>query len=426
VFLDECWDFGKGMMREIFSRTHDRWNAQKICASQGGYEDSEWEKSWKLSSQSVFCWQCQECGGVHEYAWEDLKYTLQGDAYPNYDMQTVDDTTCMVCSDCKHEYADTPKNRRMLARSGRYVVTNPNHKRGHYGYQTNALAVFRIKWSTIIHERIEAEHAMKRGDVTLMKAWKMKRMAKFWKETSEKAREAIQPGEYFVDDYVNGEKFEDEVYRFFTIDRQGDHYWACVRAWCADGSSYLLFYGKVTTENELRDIQKRYNVKPRHVFQDARWQSGQVYAACAKFGWVAIMGDKAKDYTHARGDTRHKRFYSEPQIIRTAEGAAYLVFFSNYNIKNVLHTLRTGGGVAWQVPNDIDRDWIEQIDTEILKDIVSKDGNVEKRWVRTKRDNHAWDCESMQVAAAMMVGILGSGEALHVSATQPDAGHAEA
>jgi hypothetical protein len=76
-----------------------------------------------------------------------------------------------------------------------------------------------------------------------------------------------------------------------------------------------------------------------------------------------------------------------------------------------LFRLRTGDGVAWEIPADVPRDWLNQIDTEVLKERPDKDGKPETRWVRIQRDNHAWDCEAMQVVAAMIVGILGSGEA---------------
>ena len=47
-------------------------------------------------------------------------------------------------------------------------------------------------------------------------------------------------------------------------------------------------------------------------------------------------------------------------------------------------------------------------DSEIKKEVVSKaDKSVAMRWVRIHRDNHLWDCECMQVAAAMMMRILG-------------------
>jgi hypothetical protein len=36
----------------------------------------------------------------------------------------------------------------------------------------------------------------------------------------------------------------------------------------------------------------------------------------------------------------------------------------------------------------------------------SKTKQVEYRWVRTRNNNHAWDVESMQIVAALMLKLI--------------------
>jgi phage terminase large subunit GpA-like protein len=411
AMMDECWDYEHGMMRQITARLHDRWNGKRISGSQGGHEKTEWHESWMLSTRSVFSWTCRQCGNVHPYRFADIDYDAGGLPYPEYDIHQVDETTCMVCPTCSEQYKDNANVRRMLASEAKYVPKNPKAERGHVGYQVSAMAIYRISWATLVHERLQAEAAMKRGDIELMKSWKMKRLAEFWADSPEKNRPKIEPGEHLMAEYENGEKWDGELYRFMTIDRQMDHFWVAIRAWRADGESRLLYYGKEATEKRLVDLQVQYSIRPMHVFQDSGWQAGQVYAACAKHGWVALKGDKADNYRHDLNGVKSRKFFSEPQIMDVAEGRLFLMFWSNRNVKDVLFRLRTGDGVAWEIPADVPRDWLTQIDTEVLKERPDKDGKPETRWVRIQRDNHAWDCEAMQVVAAMIVGILGSGEA---------------
>ena len=68
--------------------------------------------------------------------------------------------------------------------------------------------------------------------------------------------------------------------------------------------------------------------------------------------------------------------------------------------------------MSWEIPDDVSEDYIRQIDAEQkIPTTNSKTGETRDIWVRIrKRDNHLWDCECMQVAAAMMMRIMGDTE----------------
>jgi hypothetical protein len=50
--------------------------------------------------------------------------------------------------------------------------------------------------------------------------------------------------------------------------------------------------------------------------------------------------------------------------------------------------------------------------SEIKKDVINaKTKQVEQRWVRISgRPNHLWDCECIALAAAMLAGVLPTGD----------------
>ena len=57
----------------------------------------------------------------------------------------------------------------------------------------------------------------------------------------------------------------------------------------------------------------------------------------------------------------------------------------------------------WEVPDDIDEDYLAQMESEHR---IKKNGKW--LWERIgSRANHLWDAESMQVAAATMLKIVG-------------------
>ena len=67
--------------------------------------------------------------------------------------------------------------------------------------------------------------------------------------------------------------------------------------------------------------------------------------------------------------------------------------------------------MAWELPEDFSDNYKVQIDSEVKRDVINKkDGSMKKRWVKIK-ENHLWDCECMNTAVAMMMGVIYSPEA---------------
>ena len=69
---------------------------------------------------------------------------------------------------------------------------------------------------------------------------------------------------------------------------------------------------------------------------------------------------------------------------------------------------RGGHAAAWEIPDDAGNDWHVQISSEIKKDIIAKvTKQVVRRWVKIgSRPNHLWDCETMQICAALIKGVI--------------------
>ncbi len=412
VLGDEVWKWKHGLVGEFRARMHDRWNRVALWVSQGGDEtffvkkeefETELFAGWKTSDQRAWHMQCPECGEVQPFSRKSLHWTIQDNDKGELDVPAIVQSTHLKCSKCELRFDDNPINRRTLADSGRYVVTNPNHTPGIHGWTYNALTVYRIPWSEFAVAWTLAKRALAKGDRKPLQICIQKRLAEFWRVIIETPRMDLTAADYSKADYQNGELVDNEVVRLFTVDRQMDHYWGLIRAWRADGSSRLLFEGKILTKESIREIQLRYKVKDKLTFQDARYMSGQVYNECAEYGWTALHGEgNEKTFRHqARGRVRAFRAFYSPLVSVRAPHSRKMVQFArwaNEGVKDELVQYRHGGRRPdFEFPKDVSEDWLKHMVSEV------KIGDL---YDNQKRDNHLWDCEAMGVAAAMMIGII--------------------
>ena len=173
----------------------------------------------------------------------------------------------------------------------------------------------------------------------------------------------------------------------------------------------------MNTKEECREIQKRYNVKDRCVWQDAKYEKHEVFKECVEYGWLAIFGSMQNSWTHhMRGagrdgeDVKFTLPYS-PIAMSEVQGpsrrAAYLSFNEDY-FSDILANLIGGKTQGWDHPDD----WSQE-----HQDHLKNKQKVEKRpgvfnWETVKsRPDHGFDTSKMQVCFAVMMKLLAGGSA---------------
>jgi hypothetical protein len=140
-----------------------------------------------------------------------------------------------------------------------------------------------------------------------------------------------------------------------------------------------------------------------------------VYEQCARRGWTASHGSGQDGFWHQSQERRVRRFVSKIEAAQAGSHglkAAYF-FFANEGVKDKLSALRqVETAVAWEVPRDVSDEYRKQMLSEIKKDVINaKTKQVEQRWVRISgKPNHLWDCECIALAAAMLAGVLPTGD----------------
>ena len=91
---------------------------------------------------------------------------------------------------------------------------------------------------------------------------------------------------------------------------------------------------------------------------------------------------------------------------RARDGKKTMVaYFSNTSHKDILFQLRNQRGVDWQIPDDVGSEYLRQIDAEVRRG----EGKT-ARWTKRHNDNHAVDCENMQIVLASIFGLIGTPE----------------
>jgi len=400
---DEAWMWSSGMIAEFRERMHRRWNGRRLLTGQASYVDDDYHRAFKAGELREWSFECPECGAVQPFIFKQLRWPEDG---TNAERAAA----CKYhCAACDHGFTDDVQERRRLVESGRYVSKTPAAMPGHISFHFNVLTLWRAPWSDTVAAWLNAQDSLRRGDSTELEKLIQKQLAEFWDGDMSINRPAIDEFDGRVEDYANGEPIEDEVRRFMTIDCQRDHYWACVRAWRADASSVLLWYGRVSTEETLEELRTRYEVPSEHTYIDTGYDTGRIYDMICRFGWCGIRGDRARRFQHSRKGRKVDKLFSpiKTALAPCASRARYF-FVATDPIKDILARLRGGEGAAWEVLEGVTKAYASQVDSEAREEFLApKTNQPQSHWVKKKRDNHAWDCEVYQVAAALVWRLFG-------------------
>lgn len=438
VLGDEVWRWKHGYVKEARARTHDRWNQRVILVSQGGVThiftdqgmiQTELEDAWKSTDQREWHFECPECKTVQRFRFKALRYETVEKEDGTLDETGIFQSATYSClGRCETNFTDIVQNRRTLAMSGSYVAGNSRHLPGKHGWHCNALTLHYLPWGTIAVELAKAHFARKRGDEEPIKIFRQKRGAENYREEEATPPGALTSADYSLLDYAKGELWEGEAKRFLTVDVQQGYFICIVRAWRPDGSSRLIYEGRISTWEGVRELQTQYGV--------GDWMVGvcngyniddEVLIHCGQWKWFALNGDKGDRYPWfpKRGPAEY-RFYSTVKNERGSTGAiAKMVTWSNRQIKRILERFRDGRRQAHEIARDTSDDYRNSMFSEVEKDVLNKKTKrVERRFVKIgNRQNHKWDAECEQIVMALIHYILADRPSASTKA-EPEAGEA--
>jgi len=256
---------------------------------------------------------------------------------------------------------------------------------------------------------------LRQGNTDPLRQFIQKRLAEPWQEDITDNRQELVGGGYLMSEYADGKLTDEEGvvngirFRFMTIDVQADHFWVVIRAWKPNGESMKLFFGRLETIDQADELAKRYSVSPTMIVMDSGFASDMVYSICAKRNWTAFKGSARDSFPWATKDGKTKlRPYQRFSTASASNGSTCrFAHWSSDRIKDILYAHRTGKSGLWLLPDDVSPEYLKQIDAETKREVTnSKTKQVEYRWVKTRQNNHAWDCEAMQIVLALNLQLI--------------------
>lgn len=418
VIMDEAWKLSEhpGRIQQAKQRTHDKWNSMILYAGQAGDTHYDPDKDdaladlyreYKKSDQRTFSWCCPKCNHVQPYQWSQMKWDkVEVDGY-GIDWNKTAETIRMECVNdvCDAKYPDDVKSRRLLAETGRYVVTNPYSETGIIGYHANAMSYWRIPWLKLVKQFEEAMEAKYKGDNSLLRIFVIQRLAEFWKPGEHEEQHELQTTGYRISDFEGGELIEGEEARGMAIDVQMADLWFTVAAFSGEPRIQVLNCGQMFNFDEVEETRKKYKINPPRVLVDCRFRKNYVLEMCAKYGYTAYMGVERDEYKVTIGGEVTNVPYSNTQVAQSGSGKkAILINFCVNQIKDVIAEIRAGRMGELVVPIDVDKRFREHLNAE--KKAASKD-NKRHVWKQiAKRPNHMLDNLMALTGFGMVKGLI--------------------
>ena len=411
MFGDEVSAWKPGMVARSRQRTVRYWNRKLWYSSTPEAFGDDFDNEYRSGTCEVWSLCCQKCGELFEPNFCDcVKWQTNETTKPEgeWDFEAVAKTVRMECPKCGYSHENTESNWRAMVNRGGYVSTNPNATPRVKSYTFNQLTLppSVMPWSSLVVDFLKAKRQAATGYLSPLKEFCTLRLAQPWKESEHLDTENIVAATYDP-----SSDWDDEIHRFMTVDCQQylELFYVVIRAWAAGGASRLLTFKKCASFDEVRALQLEYKVSDSKTFVDCGYEYHRVLAEAAKHKWMGMRGTDLVDFQHAVGNGFVRRLYSKPTRVNPASGRVSPPVFrwSNPSVKDILQVLKTGRSHKWEICDlgELADDYALQIDSERKREVQDKNGRVKLTWQRY-RENHAWDCECMQVVAASICKVF--------------------
>jgi len=433
---DEVWLWPEGRLKQALGRLgefEDIELSKAFIVSQGGMDGDELDQHYNAGDQREWHIECQGChqffipksygfredGSRWGLIW-DVNEKTKNKATGLWQLEALQSSVRYECPECAFPHLNVARTQTEWNRTGRYVAGNTHNDPANVSFHWYA-SIAR-QWAKLAVQLAHAENALKQGILDPFINYVQKRDARSF---SQKLLLELTPTRRVV--YEIASEWPDEFVRLMTVDKQSEGvYWVVIRAWAKDGRSRRLWWGKLYGWGEVRAKQEEFKVEDCKTLIDASFESkgtDGVYAACCRYGWLSLKGtNKRKAFIHSYGGTDGgprayiEKSYSEqqwgdPESGTAQEGTRFapLVIFAKDTVNERLQRIRQTD--LWMdpqiAPDEMEHEYREQMAAEYpqtRRDPLT--GFVSTVWVCPSGNNHAWDCEGMQIVGATILTIL--------------------
>ena len=426
LFLDEVRNYPDGALELALNRTTAFWNAKVFLISTPGKVSDDVEQHFRMGSQDTWNIKCPRCQTWQPLLFDRLKWDENDRTRPDgvWHMDNVAETIRLSCVSCDHIWRDTPIERRILARDGKFVSMNPNAPKNRRSYTWNKLLPPWVKWRKIVEQYLNSIQAARADppDLEPLMSFYCETLGLSWEESLG----VIDDFDFLEDrkeDYQLGDVWPDELTRFLSADRQekgGEHYYWVCRAFSRGGRSRLIGYGRAETTEQLEAIREQYAVPLKNCIIDSGYKATSVYRWCMSSQWKPFKGDQVDLYTVTVIDERTKKAKTVRRIWhkvkvspdfgkRKTTQELPLYKFSSETTKDLLGEHLRGLVGEWTIPETVGNDYLRQMTAESRVQNKDARGKISYAWVKRRDDNHFWDCEQMILIAAIISKLVQGG-----------------
>ncbi len=391
-----------------------------LNTSQAGIEGDVADRAFRAGHMGEWSTECPSCRKVHPVAFAirkpdepegkavggvvwDEKAKGQDDIW---NVARAVETTRFRCPHCGHESADTDATRERWKRAGLYVTTNdkaPAKTRSFHVESINSrpMTLLVEEWLNAVNE------ATKTGNEEPMMKFRQKREARSWRiEKTAINLINTRDSDYAVETYFAGSLTPGEVLRGMSIDRQQTHFWVEVGAFTAAPEYRQLYFSRVDTIDQVREVQRRYGVADSCVVEDRRYQASETDKDCARYGWRGLWGVTRKTWPLRNEQTGEIDNYphSDPKWSNIGGGLSVPFYeFSADHMKDIMFNSLNGKGFKWHLPKNVNPLYLEHLKSEVKKEI--RPGVW--RWEEVRQNaNHGIDTSTMILTVAVVAGIV--------------------
>jgi phage terminase large subunit GpA-like protein len=410
LILDEVRNYPAGALELVKKRVRAQWNSKIVQISTPDRENDAVHQAFLDGDQRKFLWKCVRCSEPWSPKWEDFEWeesdrtrTPEG----KWLFEPLAETIRLKCPSCGHGHTDDPVTRRQLVESGEWSAQNAIAPRHKVSFTWSSIVPPWVRWRDIVEEFLISKKQLDYGNPIPMQTWKAETMGEPWvdslKEKMVDFLTAMQGSDYELKQTTGGRVF-------LTADVQMVGVWFVVREWFIGGDSRLIDFGQVNEIDDLATIAERYNVNGSDVLIDSGFNTQAVYAAVIKHGgrWKATKGHDSTGYMV--NNVRQPFMWSrvDAMVGRGEKKHLMLIVFSNPLLKDALAHLMSGAGPKWEFSRKAGDLYLAQVTAERREERTDGRGAVSYVWRRIRKDNHLFDCEVLQLLAALATKTLGS------------------
>lgn len=401
------------------TRFEEAGTSKVLNISQGGWENDVSDVAWRAGHMAEWSAKCKSCGRLYPLNFRQMmrddatrRAGVVWDESARRDDGTFDEaqagaTARFRCPHCGHEHPDTDATREHWRRTGEYVFTRPDAPTSNRSFHFESLVTRPMR--LLAEEFCRAENEFqKTGSTDARRVFRQKREARAWVEPRQTVTLTAGNGDFNTDDYAAGQRVPSEQHRFMVMDRQKDHRWVEIGAYSLenDGTVYRqLWFGRVDTKEQARQLQTRYLVPDACVAQDRRYEPQQVDAECLAFGWRGLEGVKKKTWTLRNEQTNaFENFPHSDPLWASINGRQVPYYqFSGYHCKDILSAALAGNGIRWLLPRDVNPLYLEHVKAE--EKIEVRPGVWEWREIK-QNANHGLDTSAMIIAIGIIAVLI--------------------